>query len=339
VSKKAKVGMIGLRGYGNIVRRGLTKCSKLELAAIWSRSQESIERSQRELPSKLCASYEELLAEPIDGVLVINPNYLHVEYGLPAAEAGKSILVEKPMTNTVAEARQLIKAFKDKGLLLAVKHLHRFGPVSRRIRDMVRGGELGQVLSVEMYMSHSTSKTFPPDRWKRDPERCPAAPLTQLGVHHIDTCMSWLGDPLWVESHHRNVLGLSDNVDCTVTTIGFGEVAVTVHAHYVVPSYTRVAVYGTEGVLLHDNLILSESGGLHFKREGSKEFETVPVPDVGQDDALVDILDAYGESLLTGAPFETDGDESVKVVAVAEAAIRSSAEDGRKVQLSELLDD
>ncbi len=337
MSEKAKVGMIGLRGYGNIVRRGLTKCRKLELAAIWSRSQESIERSQEELPSKLCGSYEEMLAEPIDGVLVINPNYLHVEYGLPAAEAGKSILVEKPMTNTVAEARQLIKAFKEKGVLLAVKHLHRFGPVSRKIRDMVKGGELGQVLSVEMYTSHSTSKSFAPDRWKRDPGRCPAAPMTQLGVHLIDTCMSWLGDPVWVESHHRNVLGLSDNVDCTVTTIGYGDVTASLHAHYVVPGYTRMAVYGTEGVLLNDSAILSEDGGLRFKKEGAKSFEKIAVPESAGDAALVEVLDAYGESLLTGAPFETDGDESVKVVAVSEAAIKSSAEGGRKVEIAELL--
>jgi len=328
VAQKAKVGMIGLRGYGNVVRQGLKECQKLELAAVWSRSPESIERSQRELPAKVCETYQALLAEPIDAVLIINPNYLHLEYGLPAAEAGKPILIEKPMTNTVAEGKQLVAAFKEKGLLLAVKHVARFSPANRKIKELIDTGALGQVLSLEMYTSHSTSKTFAPDRWKRDPKLCPAVPLLQLGVHFIDTAMSFFGPPQWVQSHHRNVLRLSENVDCTVTTIGYGEVVATLHAHYVVPGYSRMAVYGTEGVLS------GGEGGLELKREGEREFQQVEVP---RQSGLVDILDAFGESLLTGAAFETTGETSLVVVAAAEAAITSAAQDGRKVTIEEVM--
>lgn len=329
MAEKAKVGMIGLRGYGNIVRKGLMACDRLELAAVWSRSPESIERSQRELPSKVCETYEALLAEPIDGVLIINPNYLHVDYALPAAQAGKPILIEKPMTNTVAEGKQLVAAFKEKGLLLAVKHLQRFSPRNRKVRDLIRAGDLGQILSIETYTSHSSSKNFPPDRWKRDPRRCPAAPLTQLAVHYIDTAMSFFGPPTWVQSHHRNVLRLSENVDCTVTTIGFGEIVGTFTAHYVVPSYSRMAVYGSEGVLLEDH------DGLRLKREGERAFSPVEVPE--GPNALVAVLDAFGESLLTGAPFETDGETGLQVVAAAEAAVRSAADGGRTVTIEEVM--
>ncbi len=328
MADKARVGMIGLKGYGNIVRKGLQACDKLELAAVWSRSPESIERSQRELPSKVCDSYEDLLKEDIAGVLIINPNYLHVEYGLLAAEAGKSILVEKPMTNTVAEGKRLIDAFKKNNVLLGVKHLQRFHPHNRKLRELVENGDLGEVLSLESYTSHSSSKGFPPDRWKRDPKLCPAAPLTQLAVHYIDSAMSFLGKPQWVQSHHDNVLKLSENVDCTVTTIGYEKCVATFHAHYVVPSYSRTAVYGTEGVAVWD------AEGIKLKREGERQFTAV---ETEEGDGLTHILDAYGDSLLNGTPFETDGDEGLIVVACAEAAIKSSAEDGRKVQLSEVL--
>ncbi len=331
MANKAKVGMIGLRGYGNIVRAGIKQCRNLELAAIWSRDAESVARSQKELPSKVCESYEALLAEPIDAVLIINPNYLHLEYGLKAAEAGKSILIEKPMTNTVAEAKQLIAAFKKRGLLLGVKHLQRWTPANRKLRDLIRSGELGHILSIECYTSHSTSKTFPPDRWKRDPKLCPAAPLTQLAVHYIDTAMSFFGPPSWVQSHHRNVLRLSENVDCTVTTIGFGDVLGTFHAHYVVPSYARTAVYGTEGIAISDDNTLA------IKREGAKGgFEPMELGDTSGG-GLVPCLEAFGESLLTGKPFETTGDEGILVVAAAEAAIRSAAEGGRTVSIDEVM--
>ncbi len=328
--RKAKIGMIGLKGYGNLVRRALKECHTLELAAIWSRNPESIERSQRELPSKVCESYEALLEEPIDGVLIVNPNYLHLEYGLKAAEAGKSVLMEKPMTNTVEEGKKLIEAFRKKGVLLAVKHVARFHPASRKIKEMVEKGVLGEILSVECYTSHSSSKRFPPDRWKRDPRLCPAAPLTQLGVHYIDTVMSFLGKPTWVQSVHRNVLKLSDNVDCTVTLMGYGEVPVTIHAHYVVPSFQRIAVYGSEGILTW-----GETGDLLYKKEGSSGFERIEIPP--GDDGLVAILDAYGRSLLEGTPFEVTGDVAIYTVAAAEAAITSAAEGGRRVLLEEIL--
>ena len=328
MKNRARVGMIGLRGYGNMVRAGLKKCETLELGAIWSRDEESVARSQKELPSKVCDSYEALLREPLDGVIIVNPNYLHVEYGLKAAAAGKSILIEKPLTNTVPEARQLIAAFRQRNLLLAVKHLARFSAQSRKIREFVQSGRLGRVLSVDAYTSHSSSKNFPPDRWKRDPAKCPAAPLTQLAVHYIDTIMSIFGHPEWVQSHHRNVLKLSDNVDCTVTLIGYGEVVATVTAHYVVPSYARLAVYGTEGVLVEAD------AGLRFKAEGAKQFEKV---DIAPTDGLVEVLNAYGESLLTGKPFEVTGDEALYVVAMAQAAILSASEKGRRVEIAEVM--
>ena len=328
MTDRAKVGMIGLRGYGNMLRAGLKQCPNLELAAIWSRDPESVERSQEEIPSKACDSYEALLEEDLDGVIVVNPNFVHLEYGVKAAEAGKSILIEKPMTNTVAESKELIAAFKKNNVLLAVKHLHRFASESLKIKELIDNGDLGKVASMETYTSHSSSKHFDKSRWKRDPVKCPAAPLTQLGVHHIDTAMSFFGQPKWVESHHRNILKLSDNVDCTITTVGFEDVVLTAHAHYVVPTYARMALYGTEGVVYWDHT------GLWLKREGEKEFSEV---ETAKDNGLVTSLTAYGDSLLNGTPFSPAGEEAMQIVGVAEAAIRSTENNGARVEMKDII--
>lgn len=329
MAEKVKVGMIGLRGWGNIVRNALAESETLELAAVWSRDRESIERSQKELPSKVCESYEALLEEPIDAVLIINPNFVHLEYALKAADAGKAILIEKPMTNTVAEGKQMVAAFNEKGLLLAVKHPHRFSPAIRKMKELIQGGELGEILSLETYTSHESSKNFAPDRWKRDPAKCPAAPLTQLGVHYIDTAQSFFGDPLWVQSHHRNVLKLSENVDCTVTTVGFGDVVGTFHAHYVVPGYQRIAVYGSKGLVVHDG-----TGFCGLKREGAKEFEPLDAASTG---GVLESLEAFGRAMQGVEPFECPGEVGLLAVAACEGAIKSAAEDGRTVTIAEVM--
>ena len=329
MADKVKVGMIGLRGWGNIVRQALIQSKTLELAAVWSRDRESIERSQKELPSKVCESYEALLDEPIDAVLIINPNFVHLEYALQACDAGKAILIEKPMTNTVAEGKAMVAAFKEKGLLLAVKHPHRFNPVIKHIRAMLGAGEFGEVLSFESYTSHESSKNFAPDRWKRDPEKCPAAPLTQLGVHYMDTAQALFGDPVWVQSHHRNVLQLSDNVDCTVTTAQFGDVVCTFHAHYVVPGYQRLAVYGTKALAVSER-----DGGLVVKREGAGEVER---PEVTGSNGVLESLEAFGRAMQGVEPFECPGEVGLLAVACCEAAIKSAAENGRTVPIAEVM--
>ncbi len=329
MADKVKVGMIGLRGWGNIVRKALIESETLELAAVWSRSEESVERSQRELPCKACDSYEALLEEPIDAVLIINPNFVHLDYALQAAEAGKAILIEKPMTNTVAEGKQMVEAFRDKGLLLAVKHPHRFSPAQRKVKELIEAGELGDVLSFESYTSHESSKNFDPSRWKRDPEKCPAAPLTQLGVHYMDTAQCFFGDPTWVESHHRNVLGLSENVDCTVTTAMFGDVPCTFHAHYVVPSYSRLAVYGHKALVVRDG-----TGFFGIQREGEKTFQPLEVEETG---GVLESLEAFGRAMQGLEPFECPGEVGLLAVATCEAAIKSAAEDNRKVTIEEVM--
>jgi predicted dehydrogenase len=331
VPDKVNVGMIGLRGWGNIVRQALAKSETLELAAIWSRDPESVERSQRELPSTACDSYEALLAEPIDAVLIINPNFVHLDYALQAADAGKAILIEKPMTNTVAQGKRMVAAFKKKGLLLAVKHPHRFTPRMKKIQELIEDGTLGEVLSLEAYTSHESSKNFPPDRWKRDPEKCPAAPLTQLGVHYIDTAQSFFGPPIWVQARHRNVLALSENVDCTVNTVGFESGVVgTFHAHYVAPGYQRMAVYGSGGVVVNDSL----TSTFNLKREGGKDVETL---DVESTNGVLESLEAFGRAMQGVEPFECPGEAGLLAVAACEAAIRSAREDGRTVTIEEVM--
>jgi predicted dehydrogenase len=141
--------------------------------------------------------------------------------------------------------------------------------------------------------------------------------------------MSFFGPPTWVQSVQRNVLKLSTNVDCTVTTIGYGDVPAVFTAHYVVPGYNRLAVYGSDGIVIEDD------AGFRLKKEGQPGFTPLEVP--AGPDALVTVLDEFGESLLTGKPFETTGDTSILVVAAAEAAIKSAAQGGRRVTIDEVM--
>jgi len=106
--------------------------------------------------SRWYGSYEELLADAdLDAVVNVLPNSMHCEWTVKAAEAGKHILCEKPLAVTVAEARQMIDAANANGVLLVEAFTHRWNPQMRRVREMIAGGALGEVTSVE------SALTFP----------------------------------------------------------------------------------------------------------------------------------------------------------------------------------
>ncbi|KAI0635939.1 NAD-P-binding protein [Trametes polyzona] len=94
-------------------------------------------------------AYFDLVADPnIDVVYVALPVSLHFEWSMRALQAGKHVLVEKPMTSRSDEARQIFALAKEKGLI-ALEAIHcTFHPVLQRVRDIVRSGELGKVKSV-----------------------------------------------------------------------------------------------------------------------------------------------------------------------------------------------
>ncbi|RPD60089.1 NAD(P)-binding protein [Lentinus tigrinus ALCF2SS1-7] len=94
-------------------------------------------------------AYQDLIADPdIDAIYIALPNGLHFEWAMRALQANKHVLVEKPMTNTAAEAQQLFALASKRGLV-ALEAIHcTFHPALHRAREIVDSGELGHVKSV-----------------------------------------------------------------------------------------------------------------------------------------------------------------------------------------------
>src|SRR5262245_43023077 len=86
---------------------------------------------------KTFASWEELIAEPIDAVLVLTPGS-HAPIAIAAAEAGRHVLVEKPMCFSVAEGRTMIEAAERAGVTLMVAYNKRYDPAFLRLKDELR---------------------------------------------------------------------------------------------------------------------------------------------------------------------------------------------------------
>src|SRR5947209_85487 len=122
----------------------------IEIAAIASRSLPTAQAAAARLGiPKAYGSYEELLADPdIDAIYNPLPNHLHVPWSVRAAEAGKHVLCEKPLSMTVSEARELARVRDRTNVKIGEAFMVRTHPQWIRARDLVRNGVTGELRCV-----------------------------------------------------------------------------------------------------------------------------------------------------------------------------------------------
>jgi predicted dehydrogenase len=157
IRDRVRWGVLGVASIA--VRRvipGMQKGEWSEVAAIASRDLRKAEEAARSLGiGKAYGSYEALLADPeIDAVYNPLPNDLHVPWSIKAAEAGKNVLCEKPLSVTVAEARELLAARDRTGVKIGEAFMVRTHPRWLRARELIRAGRIGQLRSISGQFSY-----------------------------------------------------------------------------------------------------------------------------------------------------------------------------------------
>ncbi|MCL2411709.1 MAG: Gfo/Idh/MocA family oxidoreductase [Treponema sp.] len=156
--KKLRMGVLGCsKHYSLRVAIPLISSQLIEPYGIASRNIEKAKTyAQKWGFQKSYGSYEELLADPnIDFVYCPLPNNLHLEYIKKSADAGKSIICEKPLTMNVKEAIEADEYCRKKGVLLMEAFMYRFHPQWNRADEIVRSGELGSVMSTDCHFSYN----------------------------------------------------------------------------------------------------------------------------------------------------------------------------------------
>src|SRR6202047_4642974 len=130
---------------------GMQKGVWSEVTAIASRDRGKAEDAARTLGiAKSYGSYEELLADPlIEAVYNPLPNQLHVPWSIKAAEAGKHVLCEKPISMTVAEARNLWAVQQRTGVMIGEAFMVRTHPQWVRTRELIASGRIGTLRAIQ----------------------------------------------------------------------------------------------------------------------------------------------------------------------------------------------
>ncbi|REK62504.1 MAG: oxidoreductase [Cohnella sp.] len=152
--------------------------------------------------------YRDLLNDPnVDAVSVCTWNNTHAPISIAALEAGKHVLVEKPLCKTVEEALDIEAAVRRSGKQLQVGFVRRYGANTEIVRSFLESGELGDIYYAK---TSCIRRLGNPGGWFADVERSGGGPLIDVGVHVIDLCWYLMGRPK-VRSISGNVYRMLGN--------------------------------------------------------------------------------------------------------------------------------
>ncbi|MCU6712679.1 Gfo/Idh/MocA family oxidoreductase [Paenibacillus sp. J5C_2022] len=207
---------IGVIGTGSISSMHLNSYEKSEEATIYAVCDLNEERARKAAEKygaeKVYTDYRELLADPnIEAVSICTWNNSHAEISIAALEAGKHVLVEKPLCRTVEEALKVQEAVEKTGKILQVGFVRRYDTNAQLLKGLAEKGEFGEIY-------YAKAQTFRrlgnPGGWFSDIERSGGGPLIDIGVHVIDLCWYLMGrpKPVSVSANTYRKLGNRSNI-------------------------------------------------------------------------------------------------------------------------------
>jgi predicted dehydrogenase len=164
-----------------------------EVAAIADSSEDARAAALGCVPSAAVASsLEELLEADIDGLVIATPSAFHARQAVAALERGIAVFCQKPLGRTAAETALVIEAARTTDRLLAVDLSYRFVFGTRKIRELVAGGELGEIYAVDLVFHNA----YGPDKpWFYDAALAGGGCVMDLGTHLVDLALWTLGFP------------------------------------------------------------------------------------------------------------------------------------------------
>ncbi|MES1210882.1 MAG: Gfo/Idh/MocA family oxidoreductase, partial [Acidobacteriota bacterium] len=198
-SRRPRLGFVGL-GWIGAMRLAAVAGRESEVVALCDASPGRLEATARGLPGSprvACfQEYDELLARAaslrLDGMVIATPNALHGPQTLAALDHGLAVFCQKPLALDAGQARAMVDAARRAGRRLGVDDSYRFTEGARRLRELIAGGVLGRVCSLDTAFHNADGPDKP---WCFDPALAGGGALMDQGVHLIDLAFWLLGDP------------------------------------------------------------------------------------------------------------------------------------------------
>jgi predicted dehydrogenase len=325
------VACIGLGWWSDVLADAMRRSGKLEIVACFSRSEEKRNAFARKYGCRASPSYVEILADKgIEGIINTTPNDAHLETTVAAARAAKHVFLDKPIANTIADARAITEACRKAGVVLAIGYQRRRESQFRWVRGQIDAGVFGRLVNAESNISRDRAGKIDLGSWRYQASGMPGGVMLQIGIHYTDVLEYLIGPVAAVSARLAQLVLPGDNPDVASLVLEHESGALsTLNASYASAAENYVMnIYGKEASAYYD---LHQ--GLRYLKRGAQGVEPVPF---AKNDAIVEELEEFAAAARGGAQPEMSGERATASLAVIRAAILS-AKEGRRVAIAEVL--
>ena len=341
--KKLRWGVIGAGGIAD--RRTIPVmmlANNAELIAVMEINMELAEKSRAKWGCKRAYDSEAaLLADPeIDAVYIASPVVLHAKQAMMAADAGKHILIEKPLAMTSEEGQKVVDYCESKGVKIAAGLMMRFGAYVMAMKQAIADGKIGRPVSG--FSQFTCWYPDMPGNWRQSKKNGGGGAMMDMGVHCIDLIRYVTGQNVRQVAAMHDTLTFHYDVEDSSTLIMRLEngALATVQSNFNIPdeaSLWRLEFFGTRGRLAGNGVIGQVDGGsvdaLFLRDVGgydagqSHESRAAKTHlDVEFGNAYAREVESFCLSILNDAPLEVPAEEAVIAQKIIEAAYQSNDE-------------
>lgn len=343
--KKIRVGLISFAhghqmGWADV----FSERPDAEIAAVWdddeARGREQAERLGVEFVPELDAL---LARSDVDAVTICSENSKHAEHAIKAAQAGKHIMMQKPMTTSVEEAERIVEAVNRAGVTYMQAYNLRFDPLHLKVKELVDSGAIGKVAVVRRRHSHHFGLTVEDTNkvlsWMSKRELSGGGALMDEGAHALLWFLWMFGRPKSVSASIGTLMPHLEVDDHALLTMEFeGNIIGTLQTTWIeMAAGPAIEIYGDEGVIIATGTDIAstrfpatEGPPLQLFRHKTGQWEFPEVELVLK--RTVPPANAFIDTLVKGEASPVPVETAKAAIEVAMAAYESS-KTGRAVTL------
>jgi predicted dehydrogenase len=317
--------------WSDVLADAVTRSGKLQIVSCYTRSEQKRQAFAAKYGCRAAPSYDAILEDlGIEAIINTTPNNVHAETTRAAAAARKHVFLDKPIANTIADARALTAACRDAGVVLALGYQRRKESHFRWVRRQIDDGVFGKLVNAEANISRDRLGQFQLGSWRYTSEGMPGGVMLQIGIHYTDVLEFLMGPIKAVQGNLAQLVLPGENPDIASLILEHENGALsTLNACYASASeYYLMNVYGKEATAYYDL-----HNGLRFLKRGTNRPDPVSC---AKNDTIVEELEEFAAAVRGEGQPEMDGEKGTASLAVLLAGIKSARE-GRRVEVAEMM--
>jgi len=327
--EKTRIGVIGLGSVAQLVHLpNLLKIKNAEVSAVAEINRNRLHSvSDKFRVKRRFKDYKELLSsDEIDAVIISSPTHLHKQMAIDCLNAGKDVLVEKPLARNSNEGQEIIDCAKKNKRKLMVGMNLRYRPDSMLIRSLIDAGEIGNPFYIKCGWIRKQSST---EKWFNKREEAGGGVILDLGINLVDLAL-WLADypkavSVSTKNYHHHSRKLED------TSVSFircdNNILINIEASWTLTEEKDTfyaSIYGTKGsVAAHPFKLIKVLEEEHIDL-GSTILDT---PTEAFKKSYLNELKSFVGAIRGLNPVFSSGEEALHLLKIAEAMYKSAEQD------------